>query len=245
MPEQNHELLKSLGRKPRTGKVKVCKQCNKEFYVPPSKGISKSFCSFACYTEYQRRTRIVKKCLNCGRLFQLAPSRLKHEGAKFCTHRCSTDYITRTANKIGEKVPTLAVARKRQASKKKGRKRSMDNIVSVFVRQRDGKCLHCGSTNNLQCSHTIPRTYLLVRYDLDNCITLCYRCHMFWWHKHPIEAGRWFEKTFPGVYDSLLIKAHSNRKIDWEAEWIRLKELQDIKRLVDNKTLTLGELRVG
>jgi hypothetical protein len=26
---------------------------------------------------------------------------------------------------------------------------------------------------------------------------LCYHCHLNWWHKNPIEAGRWFESKFP------------------------------------------------
>jgi hypothetical protein len=30
-----------------------------------------------------------------------------------------------------------------------------------------------------------------------NMKVLCYHCHLNWWHKNPIEAGRWFESKFP------------------------------------------------
>lgn len=26
---------------------------------------------------------------------------------------------------------------------------------------------------------------------------LCYHCHLHWWHKNPVEAGLWFQKTYP------------------------------------------------
>jgi len=26
---------------------------------------------------------------------------------------------------------------------------------------------------------------------------MCYHCHINWWHKNPIEAGKWFESKFP------------------------------------------------
>jgi hypothetical protein len=28
--------------------------------------------------------------------------------------------------------------------------------------------------------------------------TLCSTCHRGWWHNNEVEAGIWFEKTFPG-----------------------------------------------
>ena len=52
-----------------------------------------------------------------------------------------------------------------------------DTLFSKFIRNRDGKCVRCGRTENLQCSHFWPRGRSSVRYDPLNCDTLCYACH--------------------------------------------------------------------
>lgn len=34
-----------------------------------------------------------------------------------------------------------------------------------------------------------------MEFDLDNVKTLCYRCHLHWWHKNPVEAKEWLDQT--------------------------------------------------
>lgn len=58
------------------------------------------------------------------------------------------------------------------------------------VLMRDGrKCVHCGATNNLHAHHVIPWSELSdgdpLRYDAENGITLCKRCHL------AVHGGRW------------------------------------------------------
>jgi 5-methylcytosine-specific restriction endonuclease McrA len=56
-------------------------------------------------------------------------------------------------------------------------------LWSFAVRERDGKCKDCGSTENLHAHH-IER-FLINKekqYDLDNGITLCSNCH-YEYHK--------------------------------------------------------------
>jgi hypothetical protein len=53
----------------------------------------------------------------------------------------------------------------------------LDRYTSLIVRRRDGKCVTCGSTQGLQCSHFYSRRYLSVRFDLRNCNAQCAGCN--------------------------------------------------------------------
>lgn len=63
---------------------------------------------------------------------------------------------------------------------------------SKAVRERDGKCVMCGATENLDADHIIPLATLIKKYgiknredarncsalwDINNGVTLCKRCH--------------------------------------------------------------------
>ena|ERR1700690_2453273 len=48
-----------------------------------------------------------------------------------------------------------------------------------LVKERDKKCVKCGSKNKLHAHHIIPfKDNIETRFDLDNGITLCISCHM-------------------------------------------------------------------
>lgn len=34
-----------------------------------------------------------------------------------------------------------------------------------------------------------------MQFNTDNVKALCLGCHLYWWHKHPIEAKEWAEKA--------------------------------------------------
>lgn len=72
---------------PPNGKVKVCKNCGKEFVEPPRKmGNGRIFCNMACQIQYNQHDYIPidKKCEFCGKEFQAM--RTNH---RFCCNRCS------------------------------------------------------------------------------------------------------------------------------------------------------------
>jgi len=49
---------------------------------------------------------------------------------------------------------------------------------SRAVRERDGRCLDCGATEDLHAHHVLPKsTHPELALDLSNGKTLCYRCH--------------------------------------------------------------------
>jgi hypothetical protein len=52
-----------------------------------------------------------------------------------------------------------------------------DKLWSQCVRVRDKTCRRCNSEDGLSAHHIIERTHRSVRFDLDNGIALCWRCH--------------------------------------------------------------------
>lgn len=52
-----------------------------------------------------------------------------------------------------------------------------DSKFSKFIINRDKKCLRCGSTSMLTCSHFHGRANYATRYEPMNCVTFCLGCH--------------------------------------------------------------------
>lgn len=78
----------------------------------------------------------------------------------------------------------------------KAQKTKLNKLVREYVLLRDRCCLKCGKTDRLHASHIYPRgKYPKMAFDVDNVKALCIGCHLYWWHKHPIEAKEWAEKT--------------------------------------------------
>lgn len=81
-----------------------------------------------------------------------------------------------------------SVAKKRKVTKASilRRKRgewsthTADNRFSIFIRDRDGRCRRCGTSEGLTCSHYHLRKHSATRFDPKNCIALCWTCHMLW-----------------------------------------------------------------
>lgn len=53
----------------------------------------------------------------------------------------------------------------------------LDKYTSLIVRRRDRRCVTCGKTKGLQCSHFYSRRHLAVRFDLRNCNAMCSACN--------------------------------------------------------------------
>jgi hypothetical protein len=61
----------------------------------------------------------------------------------------------------------------RPLSTRKGLKDELDRVTSLLVRARDGRCVTCGTTESLQCSHYFKRSFLATRWNLQNCNAQC------------------------------------------------------------------------
>ncbi len=68
---------------------------------------------------------------------------------------------------------------KRKRSSFKAAVAYADEMFSLYIRARDKKCVLCGSTNHLQCSHVFRRVRWMTRWTPQNAYALCSRCHTF------------------------------------------------------------------
>ncbi len=92
-------------------KIKIkCKKCNKEFLA--WQGNNRKYCSLECYwkdlsllykgekTNFWKGGKVIKKCLNCKKEFEIHPSM---DRIKFCSRQCFKEYKISTECFKGEK----------------------------------------------------------------------------------------------------------------------------------------------
>lgn len=76
--------------------------------------------------------------------------------------------------------------------------RELKKLLHQLVVVRDKKCLKCGNTKQIHASHIYPKGgYPHMKWMPRNLKALCFRCHLMWWHKNPIEACEWYKNTCP------------------------------------------------
>lgn len=105
-----------------------------------------------------------------------------------------------------------------------------DRLMSLYIRERDGwTCQRCFAkypppTTSLQNSHFFGRTMKSVRWDPDNCDSLCHGCHRYW-EKEDREGYRTFKVRQLGEkrFDLLTLRAHQPQRVDEKlvAIWCR------------------------
>ena len=102
-------------------------------------------------------------------------------------------------------------------SKRQNWMHQADVLFSKMIRERDGACRKCGSTEYLQTAHIISRSYKSIRTDPRNAVALCRSCHTYFTHR-PLEWQAWIDEQFPGRWDWLRKKALQYPKVDWRRE---------------------------
>lgn len=126
----------------------------------------------------------------------------------------------------------------------KGLKAKATQLHAQIIRST-GRCENCGKGPEyvqLQCAHIISRRFSHTRTDLRNAFCLCAACHRYY-TDYPREFSRFITKTWAQeFYDDVLLPLSRERlaKLNWQD---RLDFLKDIKKRIDNKTLTLEEAR--
>lgn len=75
----------------------------------------------------------------------------------------------------------------------------LHGLMKELLILRDGeKCLKCTKTNALQMSHIYPKGhYRRMEFDPYNLKLLCVGCHLYWWHRNPMEARDWLASVLP------------------------------------------------
>lgn len=105
-----------------------------------------------------------------------------------------------------------------------------DVEFSKWVRQRDSRCLRCGSTENLTNSHFWSRNKSALRYEPDNCITLCaWKCHIYGWENEKQGAYRDFMINRLGIdrYEEL-------KRIYYQSKVTRKEAIKECQKLLTN-----------
>lgn len=82
----------------------------------------------------------------------------------------------------------------------KGEKRKIYGLIRDYIALRDGEiCLKCKRPGMvLSLSHIYPKgRYRSMELEPLNIKFLCYACHIFFWHRNPIEAHEWLQTAIP------------------------------------------------
>ena len=158
--------------------------------------------------------------------------------------RASGTHRKRTQSRIGSRMevafpkPGSIAKRKRRNHVRKNitKERRVvelrcDYLVKQLVHARDeNRCLKCGSDGDVQAAHILPKgKYPLMRFVLENLLSLCYTCHLHWAHKDPIGFTEWLDAKWPGRKQMLIESARMPRKVDMLELLIVLED--EVKRL--------------
>lgn len=127
------------------------------------------------------------------------------------------------------------------------RRSKADGLFSDFIRERDDYvCQRCKAEferpcASFHCSHFHSRSKKSVRFDPDNAVGLCYKCHKHFTKEDAYFGGpmktkehrSFFENRLgPERFDLLAIRANTPQKVDEKLIAIGLKaELQEMIRI--------------
>ena len=116
---------------------------------------------------------------------------------------------------------------------KKAERNKLHKLVREYVMLRDKVCLKCGKSGNLHASHIYPRgKYPKMQFKVENVKALCLGCHLYWWHKHPIDAAKWLNNTLDKArLKRLKILSNTINKELWDFKEIENKLKKKIEEL--------------
>ncbi len=152
---------------------KKCKHCRKKFFIAKSyielgKG---KYCSLKCYNKIRINRKIIN-CLHCGKEFIVSNYKININEGKYCSRGCASSDLTGelAPNYIDGRTPINKIIRK---SRKYGSWRK------EVLNRDNNECQICGVVGGrLNVNHIKKFSdYPLIRFDINNGITLCKKCH--------------------------------------------------------------------
>ena len=91
-----------------------------------------------------------------------------------------------------------------------------DDMFSKYIRARDGYCITCGHSDNLQCSHYYTKkAHASVRWDERNAHAQCAACHTRHHNIDPAVYSEWMLENM-GDYAMLKLKAYSTAEYSYQ-----------------------------
>jgi hypothetical protein len=123
----------------------------------------------------------------------------------------------------------MMLRKKKKIKKSKKPKRStlvkkLDRLFSAVIHKRDeNKCQMCGrEVGKMDCSHIYSRRCSALRWDMNNAVLKCVRCHKYdklAWHQSPLSAALRFIRKFPARAEYLRQVEYSGQLVkDWTVE---------------------------
>ncbi len=182
-------------------KVKrICQYCGKEFIIYRAwlrGGKAGKYCSRSCSAKAQPRisSRVKLICEECGKEYEV--KNYRKDTSRFCSFKCLHKFIHRT-NK-GENHPFW------KGGISKRNRHKLQKWRDEILKRDNYKCIKCGSSHNLQVHHILPYSeYPDKRFDIDNGVTLCDKCHAKE-HSDNLKNFILKERKLSGVYKKCLV----------------------------------------
>jgi len=118
----------------------------------------------------------------------------------------------------------------------KTKQRKTDIEFAKYIKKRDGfTCQRCRKPHpnggrGLHVSHYWGRSRENTRFDPENCIALCFGCHLLWGHGD--QRGDYMkymlDKLGQKGYDLLEVRAHTYKRRDDVLDMIGIKALEEL-----------------
>lgn len=209
----------------RGGEDIKCLHCGKLFHVVPARQLTAKFCSRDCHGKWmstnlrgehhprwQKNRPPIKSCKWCGIEIKQHKTEAisSFRSRKFCSKDCADKGGFRYE---GKTHPNFKVDSRRKAD------RGKHGAWARSVISRDnGTCQKCGIRNvEVHAHHIEPfADFPEKRWDINNGITLCYRCH---WDIHELNI-KYRESALNSVSPvESYRKGKSSRRWEGNCEW--------------------------
>jgi hypothetical protein len=113
---------------------------------------------------------------------------------------------------------------KRKLPKKDSKRAIMKELDIAWakrIKEQGRACAVCGRTSYLNAHHIFSRRYMNTRWDIDNGITLCRGCHLYFAHQK-YEEFRDIVLGILGVEGFASLKRESNEIKKWDKEELEM-----------------------
>lgn len=190
--EGKHPLLITKGSRDRKGIVKICPQCNQEFYVR-SAYKNKLCCNDKCTKKLLSGKEA--RCMVCRTMFKCSDSQLIQRNRKTCSRNCrgimsaEIAAVKRSINPLSVKSVDRCLRYSTQ----------MDDWRKGVFERDNYTCQECGDRNNkgrggtvyLEAHHLKQfATHPELRFEISNGVTLCKPCHKKVPHERNVSNKR-------------------------------------------------------
>ena len=151
----------------------ICEICGKTF--KGNKYNANRFCSRECYNKFHNIKNKERKCPTCGKIFSA-----KANEDIYCSKECYNKdrHMPKKEQHWNWQGGISLLNDNRDSNEYKNWRQN--------VYKRDNyRCVKCGSKEKLNAHHIKSwKNYPELRYDINNGVTLCEKCHIAWHKEH-------------------------------------------------------------